>query len=98
MNIHADQTVLNPKRQSNGERSGCRLRQACRDFESVFIAYLLKSMRQTVPKVSITKQSRLDNDIYMSMMDAELAQAVARRSGIGLAEILYNQLSRSKNI
>lgn len=73
------------------------LRQACEDFESVFVAYLLKSMRKTVPKTELMNGG-MSNDIYLSMMDDEIARAVAKGPGIGLAAAIYRQLSQAKNI
>jgi flagellar protein FlgJ len=72
------------------------LPEVCQEFESVFIAHLLKTMRKTVPKADVMPHESLCEDIYRSMMDEALANAVARGSGVGLAEILYRQLSRSK--
>lgn len=80
---------------AEGKDEDIKLRQTCQDFESVFIAYLLKSMRKTVPKTEFINGG-LSQDIYISMMDEEVARAVARGPGIGLAEILYRQL-KSKN-
>lgn len=73
------------------------LRQACEDFESVFVAYLLKSMRKTVPKSELMNGG-LSQDTYQSMMDDEIARAVAKGPGIGLAAAIYRQLNEAKNI
>ncbi len=73
------------------------LRQACEDFESVFVAYLLKSMRKTVPKSELMNGG-LSEDTYMSMMDDEIASAVAKGPGIGLAAAIYRQLNEAKKI
>jgi flagellar protein FlgJ len=72
------------------------LHEVCQEFESVLIAHLLKTMRNTVPKADVLPRESLCEDIYRSMMDEALANAVARGSGVGLAEILYRQLSYSK--
>lgn len=73
------------------------LHRACEDFESVFVAYLLKSMRKTVPKTELMNGGMSD-DIYLSMMDDEIARAVAKGPGIGLAAAIYRQLSQARNI
>jgi len=70
-----------------------RLHQACQEFESIFIAYLLKSMRKTIPETDLI-QSGLSRDVYISMMDEEVARSVARGRGIGLAEALYRQIKQ----
>jgi len=74
-----------------------RLRHACQEFESVFVAYLLKNMHRTVPKTDVTGGG-LQGDMYMSMMDDAIAQAASKGTGIGLAAALYRQLSESKKI
>ena len=66
------------------------LHQACQKLESVFISYLLESMRKTVPETN----KGVHTSIYTSMMDAGIARVVAEGPGIGLASILYRQLSQ----
>ena len=73
------------------------LRRACQEFESVFLTYLLKTMRNTIPKTEHSL-SGTSGDMYMSMMDEELARAASRGPGIGLATAMYRQLSQNKNI
>ena len=73
------------------------LYRACQNFESVFVAYLLKTMRKTVPRTELMNGGMSD-DIYLSMMDDEIARAVAKGPGIGLAAAIYRQLSQAKNI
>ena len=72
------------------------LYQVCQDFESIFISYLLKSMRKTVPKTDFI-QDKTSYDIYTSMMDDEIASAVARSQGIGLADAIYRQLKEKSS-
>ncbi len=72
------------------------LRKACQEFEAVFTTYLLKSMRKTVPRTEFMNGG-LSEDIYLSMMDEEIASAVSKGRGIGLAAAIYQQLSESKN-
>ena len=73
------------------------LRRACQEFEAVFTTYLLKSMRKTIPRTE-SMDGGLREDIYTAMMDEEVARAVAKGPGIGLAAAIYRQLSQSKNI
>lgn len=73
------------------------LYQACQDFESVFVSYLLKSMRKTVPKTDLMNGGT-QGDMYLSMMDDEIARAVTKGPGIGLAAAIYRQLNEAKNI
>ncbi len=68
------------------------LKEACQQFEAVFLAKLLDKMRDTVPEDPLLGDSRA-HDVYYSMLDWELAQQMARTQGVGLAEMLYRQLS-----
>ena len=72
------------------------LYQACQDFESIFIAYMLKNMRKTVPKTDFI-QDKTTYDIYTSMMDDEIANAVAKGQGIGLADAIYRQIKEKSS-
>ncbi len=72
------------------------LRQVCQDFESIFISYMLKSMRKTIPKTDLI-QDKTSYDIYTSMMDDEIANAIAKGQGIGLADAIYRQLKEKSS-
>ncbi|MBM3282701.1 flagellar biosynthesis protein FlgJ [Candidatus Gottesmanbacteria bacterium] len=95
-NSFTEQRVQNSKINESTKQNEISLRQACQDFESIFIFHLMKNMRQTVPKSYSMLYGGLSEDIYRSMMDEEIARNIARGPGIGLAEILYRQLSRVK--
>jgi len=70
-----------------------KLRGACQQFEAVFLAQLLQKMRETVPEDPILGDSRAKG-IYYSILDWELAQQIARTQSVGIAEMLFHQLSR----
>lgn len=83
-------TKTSPPR-SEGEDAAA-LRQVCQQFEAVFLEHLLQKMRDTVPEDPLLGESRA-KDVYQSMHDWELAQQIARTQSVGLAEMLYRQLS-----
>lgn len=68
-----------------------KLRQACQEFEEVFLRMLLKEMRATVPDSGLLPQG-LDKQIYSALLDENYARVASRAGGIGLAERLYQQL------
>lgn len=74
-------------------RTDAELRKACEELESVFLQELLKEMRKTVPKDDLFGGGR-GEDVFQSMFDQEIAKKMAERGGIGLAEVLYRQLSQ----
>jgi flagellar protein FlgJ len=69
-----------------------KLKDACEQMESLFINTLLTEMRKTVDTSGLMDGGRSE-EIYTSLMDAELAKQMARAGGVGLARILIEQLS-----
>jgi len=69
------------------------LKMACQDFESIFINYMFQKMKDTVPKTGFFGNS-LGLDIAESMYGQALSEELARSGGIGLADTLYEQLSK----
>jgi flagellar protein FlgJ len=68
------------------------LKEVCHQFESIFISMMFKQMRATVPE-SDYLQSDSATKIYNSMLDDELCEAASKR-GIGLADMMYKQMSK----
>ena len=68
------------------------LKQAAQQFEAVFMNMLMKSMREASPQDGMfdSEQTRM----YTSMLDQQLTQRMASR-GIGLADVMVRQLSRT---
>ncbi len=77
-------------RLSGGSRDEAGLKQACQDFEAVFVGKLWEEMRNTVPKEGYL-HGRFE-DHYVSLFDQEFSKKMAASGGIGLADMLYTQL------
>jgi len=74
------------------EKAKSRLKRAVREFESVIVGYMLKSMRGTVPKDEILGDG-MGNEMMGSMFDMELAKQLSRNSSFGLGEMLYKEIT-----
>ena len=74
-----------------------KLKQACAEFESLFLNYLLKSMRASVPEGGLIDQSE-ESKMFKSMLDEKLADEISASGGLGLGEILYQKLKDQKNV
>jgi len=72
-----------------------RLWQASEDLEGVFVQYLTKARRGTVPGGG--NPDAPGAEMYGSLLDEHLAQAVASDSSSGIAEALYRQLTAGPN-
>jgi len=74
-----------------------KLKAACRDMEAVFLNLMLTRMRETVPKSSLMGNSS-GEQIMRSMLDSEMTKNMAQAGGIGLADMLYRQLSLTAGV
>ncbi len=70
-----------------GSETQPALLRACQEFESIFILQLWRAMQRTVPSQSKTLN-------YTEMFDVQLADHLAKHGRFGLAEQLYEQLSK----
>ena len=67
------------------------IEKVSRDFESIFLNKLLSSMRKTVPKSGLLDS--FATDMFQSMMDEEMSKDMAKNRGMGMGEMIYNDLS-----
>jgi flagellar protein FlgJ len=68
------------------------LKAAAKQFESVFLNMMLKSMRDATPQDGMFDSEQ--TKMFTGMLDQQLAQNMSNR-GIGLADIMVKQLSKS---
>lgn len=69
-----------------------RLYKACQELESVFLSKVFEAMRQTVPRSDLTGDS-FALDTFESMLYDEYARISSQTKSMGLAEVMYRQLS-----
>lgn len=75
---------------ATGETEEKKLRKACEGFEAVFINKLWKQMRTNVPQEGYL-HSR-EEKFYVGMFDQKLAEKLADSGGVGIGDMLFNQL------
>ncbi len=77
-------TRLNPKSSP---------KEVAEEFESLFIGYTLKVMRETSGSSGFFGSGEPGSDIYLELMEQEVARAMAKSGGFGLAGQLTNALT-----
>ena len=70
-----------------------KLKNACEDFESIFISQMLKEMRESIPKSGLLDGGS-DQDAYLSLFDEAFSKSMAQGGGIGLGKILYQNVMK----
>jgi flagellar protein FlgJ len=69
------------------------LQEAAEQFEAIFLYQLMEQMRRTVPENDQLGDGRAEK-IFQSMLDQEMASNFAQGQSIGLAKMIYEQMSR----
>jgi soluble lytic murein transglycosylase-like protein len=89
-------SAINQKNTNSEDKkaSAERLKKACYDFESIFIAHLLKTGRSSSAEGGMLGKG-LGGEFYQGILEAEVAKKVAHSGGMGLAEILYKSFLKN---
>lgn len=94
-NVYTDFSGLAELKNKAREESPDALKEVAKQFESVFVNMVLKSMRDA--KLS---EGLLDSDqskFYRDMYDQQLAVHLSGDPGIGLADLIVKQLDQNKS-
>jgi peptidoglycan hydrolase FlgJ len=67
-----------------------KFKKAATEFESFLLYYMLKTMRQAVPKGGLLDTKVADT--YTGFLDQEVANQAAKQGGFGLAKTLEQQM------
>jgi len=69
------------------------LEKACREFESLFVAYMLKVMRETIEEAGLGEGDGLGKGIYTDLFDQELSRSIANQGALGISDLLIRRLT-----
>ena len=73
------------------------LKEACREFEAIFIEQMLKSMRKTVNKSGLMDGGMAEG-IFEDMLYENYAQKMSKSADLGLSDMLYRQISQNHTL
>ncbi len=88
----ADAGNLSALKRAAARNSPDALRAAAKQFESLFTSMMLKSMREASFKDPLFGSDQ--GDLYQEMYDDQVAAVMSRGKGLGLADMLVQQLRR----
>lgn len=72
------------------------LLDACKQFEAYFVEQMFKGMLKTIPKSEETSNyTSTIMDYYKDQMIQGIAEETTKQSGLGLAQMLYEQMKRN---
>jgi flagellar protein FlgJ len=93
--FYADFQGLDRLRASAARQDPQALREAARQFEGLFTAMMLKSMREASLGSGLGDSE--ETKTYQDMYDQQLALQMAHGKGLGLADMLMQQLTRANS-
>lgn len=82
--VQVDRSKVDPKLIEVGE-----------GMEAMFLDYMMKVMRQTVPKNEMNMENPA-TEIYRGMLDTEMAQKASKAQGVGLADQIIAYLDSQR--
>jgi len=68
-----------------------KMRDAAQMYEEYFLNEMVKSMRKTVQHSELSKPTMAEK-IYSEQLDSNVVENWSKRGGVGLADLIYNQL------
>ncbi|MCM1056231.1 MAG: rod-binding protein [Firmicutes bacterium] len=96
----ANQSASKLKDKLNGtdysQATDDELLDACKQFEAYFVEQLYKGMMKTIPQNEDTSNyTSTITDFYKDQMLQSIAEQTTEQSGLGLAQMLYEQMKRN---
>ncbi|MDK2920716.1 MAG: peptidoglycan hydrolase FlgJ [Desulfonauticus sp.] len=86
----ATEKSVNIAHKQQKQRELKKLKEVAQDFEAIFLQKIWEQMRKTVPKEGYLHSK--EEDMYLSLFDIELSKIMAKSGGIGLSELIFEQL------
>lgn len=89
---HSQNAQQASKPKITDEKQRAKLQKAVQDFEALFVNYMLKTMRKSIHKDE-ESESDFGGEMMQEMFDFEMAKHISRKSGLGIGEMLYRQIT-----
>lgn len=71
-----------------------KLMDVCVEMESLFVNQMIKAMRKTLNKENDLLHGGMAQEIFEDMLFSEYAKKMSQTAHFGIAQTLYDQLSR----
>ncbi len=100
LNVNTSKTKLEQNefedilKSAQEEQDGEKLLETCKKLESVFVNMMFKQMQSTVQKSELV-DGGFGEDVYNDMLTEEYSEKASQCNGVGLAQMMYKQLSRN---
>lgn len=79
---------------TTGGRNNKKLMKVCKDFESIFVNQLLKSMRKTLNKKNNLVHGGFAEEVFTDMLYTKYSQKAVQSGDFGFANTLYDHFDQ----
>ncbi len=70
------------------------LKETTQDFESIFLKMMIDAMDKTISREDNPFYGGNAEDVFRGMLNEERAKDMSENGGLGLADLMYQQLSK----
>ena len=70
------------------------VRKTAEQFEAYFIQQMMKTMRDSIEKSDLVEGGNME--MYQDLMDKEVSLSMAKRGGMGLADMMERQMNQTQ--
>jgi Rod binding domain-containing protein len=70
------------------------IRKTAEQFEAYFIQQMMKTMRESIEKSDLVDGGNME--MYQDLMDKEVSLSMAKRGGMGMADMLERQMNQAQ--
>jgi len=72
-----------------------KLKKASKEFEGLFLSYVIKAMEKTLPKGGIVGDK---NNLVSMLFSSMMGKAIAENGGVGLSKVIYRALKKKGEV
>lgn len=76
--------------------NGAEIKQAAKELDAYFISYLMKTMRETVPKEGLLSNKHGEQFYYF--YDMEIGRLAAERGGLGFGAMVLDDAAKQQPV
>ncbi|PJA26675.1 MAG: hypothetical protein CO189_09620 [candidate division Zixibacteria bacterium CG_4_9_14_3_um_filter_46_8] len=84
--------AIQPEKELKQRQKVHELKKACSDFQAIFLSYMLKTMRESVPKSGFLGDG-FGGELFTDLFDMKISESLSGAAGLGLDETLFRQLA-----
>ncbi|MBO8130522.1 MAG: hypothetical protein H0Z29_03270 [Candidatus Marinimicrobia bacterium] len=72
-----------------------KLKKASKEFEGLFLSYVIKAMEKTLPEGGIVGDK---NNLVSMLFSSMMGKAIAENGGVGLSKVIYRALKKKGEV